>query len=73
MAKKTVVIVARTNMYGGRVCIGSLSEDGENLRLMIRTALPISVTERRIRSVKNGTLSASRAERTCHLTWKTWP
>lgn len=34
MAKKTVVIVARTNMYGGRVCIGSLSEDGENLRLM---------------------------------------
>jgi hypothetical protein len=34
MANKIVVIVARTKMYGGRVCIGSLSEDGENLRLM---------------------------------------
>ena len=31
---KTVVIVARTNMYGGRVCIGAMSEDAENLRLM---------------------------------------
>jgi hypothetical protein len=31
---KTVVIVARTKMYGGRVCVGALSEDGENIRLM---------------------------------------
>jgi hypothetical protein len=32
--KKSVVIVARTRMYGGRVCVGALSEAGENLRLM---------------------------------------
>lgn len=31
---KFVVIVARTRMYGGRVCVGALSEAGENLRLM---------------------------------------
>lgn len=32
----TVVIVARTRMYGGRVCVGALSAEGENLRLMNR-------------------------------------
>ncbi len=32
--KKLVVIVARTRMYGGRVCVGALSDSGENLRLM---------------------------------------
>jgi hypothetical protein len=31
---KLVVIVARTHMYGGRVCVGALSDAGENLRLM---------------------------------------
>ena len=31
---KQVLIVARTRMYGGRVCIGALSDDGENLRLL---------------------------------------
>ncbi len=31
---KTVVIVARTRMYGGRVCVGAMSDDGENIRLM---------------------------------------
>lgn len=34
MASKNVLIVARTRMYGARVCIGALSETGENLRLM---------------------------------------
>lgn len=35
MAKpQIVVIVARTRMYGGRVCVGALSAEGENLRLM---------------------------------------
>ena len=34
---KSVVIVARTRMYGGRVCVGALSEAGENLRLMNAT------------------------------------
>src|ERR1700691_2135210 len=34
MAKKTVLIVARTKMYGARVCVGALSDQGENLRLM---------------------------------------
>ena len=32
--KTTVGIVARTRMYGGRVCVGALSDDGENIRLM---------------------------------------
>lgn len=32
--KKVVVIVARTRMYGGHVCVGALSDTGENLRLM---------------------------------------
>jgi hypothetical protein len=31
---KLVAIVARTRMYGGRVCVGALSDAGENLRLM---------------------------------------
>jgi hypothetical protein len=31
---KIVVIVARTQMHGGRVCVGALSADGESLRLM---------------------------------------
>lgn len=31
---KLVVIVARTRMYGDRVCVGALSDSGENLRLM---------------------------------------
>jgi len=31
---KTVVIVARTHMHHGRVCVGALAEDGENLRLL---------------------------------------
>lgn len=31
---KVVIIVARTRMYGGRVCVGALSDAGENLRLM---------------------------------------
>jgi hypothetical protein len=34
MATKKVLIVARTRMYGGRVCVGALSDSGENLRLM---------------------------------------
>ena len=34
MAKKTVLIVARTKMYGAKVCVGALSDQGENLRLM---------------------------------------
>lgn len=34
MGLTTVVIVARTKMYGGRVCVGALSDDGEHLRLM---------------------------------------
>lgn len=34
MATKKVLIVARTRMYGAKVCIGALSESGENLRLM---------------------------------------
>jgi hypothetical protein len=34
MPTKKVLIVARTRMYGARVCIGALSADGENLRLM---------------------------------------
>ncbi len=36
MPTKKVVIVARTRMYGTKVCIGTLSEEGENLRLMNR-------------------------------------
>lgn len=31
---KLVVIVARTRMYGGRVCIGAMGISGESLRLM---------------------------------------
>jgi hypothetical protein len=31
---RTVIIVARTRMYGGYVCVGAISEDGESLRLM---------------------------------------
>ncbi len=31
---KTVVIVARTRMYGGRVCVGALSDDGVSIRLL---------------------------------------
>lgn len=34
MAKKTVVVVARTRMYGAKVCVGALSDKGEYLRLM---------------------------------------
>ena len=34
MANKNVLIVARTRMYGAHVCVGALSESGENLRLM---------------------------------------
>jgi hypothetical protein len=34
MAKKRVVIVARTRMYGAKVCVGALSDQGEYLRLM---------------------------------------
>ncbi|MFN0172288.1 MAG: dual OB domain-containing protein [Bryobacteraceae bacterium] len=34
MATKQVLVVARTRMYGGKVCIGALSDAGENLRLM---------------------------------------
>lgn len=34
MATMNVLIVARTRMHIGRVCIGALSEAGENLRLM---------------------------------------
>lgn len=39
MATETVrvVVVARTRMGGGRVCIGALSEAGENLRLLNAT------------------------------------
>ena len=31
---KTVAIVARTRMHDGRVCVGALSDRGENMRLM---------------------------------------
>lgn len=34
MRSEDVLIVARTRMGGGRVCIGALSSTGENLRLM---------------------------------------
>jgi len=34
MATKKALIVARTRMYGAKVCIGALSDVGENLRLM---------------------------------------
>lgn len=34
MARKNVLIVARTRMGGDKVCVGALSESGENLRLM---------------------------------------
>lgn len=34
MAEKNVLIVARTRMQGGKVCVGALSAAGENLRLM---------------------------------------
>lgn len=34
MATKKVLIVARTLMGGGRVCVGALSDEGESLRLM---------------------------------------
>lgn len=34
MATKNVLIVARTRMYGARVCVGALSDTGESLRLM---------------------------------------
>ena len=37
---KVVVIVARTHMHQGRVCVGALSETGENLRLMGPTCHP---------------------------------
>lgn len=36
MAKKNVLIVARTRMYGAKVCVGALSDEGEYLRLMNR-------------------------------------
>lgn len=31
---KTVVVVARTRMYGGHVCVGALSDDGASIRLL---------------------------------------
>lgn len=34
MTTKNVLIVARTRMFGAKVCVGALSEAGENLRLM---------------------------------------
>jgi hypothetical protein len=34
MPTEEVLIVARTRMGGGRVCVGALSKGGENLRLM---------------------------------------
>jgi hypothetical protein len=34
MSVKKVVVVARTRMYGARVCVGALSDSGEHLRLM---------------------------------------
>jgi hypothetical protein len=34
MPVKQVLIVGRTKMWGDRVCIGALTQDGENLRLM---------------------------------------
>src|SRR5438067_12334551 len=34
MAQKNVLIVARTRMYGAKVCVGALSDQGESLRLM---------------------------------------
>ena len=36
MQAKRVLIVARTRMFGAKVCVGALSEVGENLRLMNR-------------------------------------
>jgi hypothetical protein len=39
MAIKNVLIVARTRMFGARVCVGALSATGENLRLMNRHCL----------------------------------
>ena len=36
----TVVIVARTHMHEGRVCVGALSERGENLRLLNNGCTP---------------------------------
>lgn len=37
MARKNVLIVARTRMYGAKVCVGTLSDQGEYLRLMNRS------------------------------------
>lgn len=37
MALKNVLIVARTKMYGAKVCVGALSDQGEYLRLMNRS------------------------------------
>lgn len=34
MPKARVLIVARTRMAGGRVCVGGLTEEGESIRLM---------------------------------------
>jgi len=37
MAQKNVLIVARTRMYGAKVCVGALSDQGEYVRLMNRS------------------------------------
>jgi hypothetical protein len=40
MLTKEVLIVARTRMAGGRVCVGALSSAGESLRLMNQHCRP---------------------------------